>query len=787
MKLLSFIFLFLFAATAKTSPVLDINTLEDKGNIKLVDFYAVDLQHADKSIQELLETPEAFTENIKKKHIPNFSGPMWLKLTLTNSYDTGKRVLWVGNYPKVRQIDWYAVKDGKIIQSYQVGEKFPFYERPIPVHLFTLPLEIGSGESLELYIKPHVLGFNITHNSTLESQQYFFYERANYELLHFFYFGILFVMAIYSLLIFLMLKERSYLYYCGFVLSSLVFYLCNSGYAFQYFWPNQPFLNQRIIYISMTLLFCFAAWFTIAFLALPKRLPKISLALRLITTACLVFLVYFLPQPFDPCYKNVRLLSVFSIPIYSLCFVAGIWSYLKFKDINARNYTAAWSLLMLFSIIVLVNEAITKFASFDMLLLLQVVHGIEIILLSIALATAISNLKNKEHFAKAKAETHARFLAKMSHEIRTPMNGILGMADVLKNQLDDDQNKHYASVIHRNATSLGKIINDILDFSSIEAGKLKIKQERFDLSTLTQNAVALFELEAESKALHLQLVLDRELPQTVIGDYQRIHQILINLLSNAVKYTSRGLVCLELTYQKPFIRFHIKDTGMGIAPEDTPKLFLPFEQVGNNKLSSEYSTGLGLTICQDLTRAMNGKLDVISELGKGSVFTLSLPLPTAEPIQNPIIEPDSDNGLEGLSILVFEDNLTNNLVISSMLSQLSTNFHVAENGLEGLAYYKKQPNQIDLILMDCEMPVMDGYDATEAIRAHEKALSLSKTPIIALTANIWPDQKAKCLKSGMDDLLFKPITLDKLQTVMVKNKTSVIKQTNTRVLDLETA
>ena len=122
-----------------------------------------------------------------------------------------------------------------------------------------------------------------------------------------------------------------------------------------------------------------------------------------------------------------------------------------------------------------------------------------------------------------------------------------------------------------------------------------------------------------------------------------------------------------------------------------------------------------------------------------------------------------------------------------MLSQLSTNFHVAENGLEGLAYYKKQPNQIDLILMDCEMPVMDGYDATEAIRAHEKALSLSKTPIIALTANIWPDQKAKCLKSGMDDLLFKPITLDKLQTVMVKNKTSVIKKTNTRALDLETA
>ncbi len=745
---------------------LDIGNLEQLKTIHLAKHYQVSLSSEIKTLDQAL-TSDSFKPALSVKKIPNFKGPIWLKLELENKSSSKKKLIWVDNYPRIQDIEFFVTDKNKVLKQYRVGEKYVFSERPLPYHLFALPFDIEPFQSLTIFIKPHTLGFNITHHSEIQSENYFLYDNKPFEFLHFFYFGILFVMGLYSFLIHLILKDRSYLCYCGFVGSSLLFYFSNSGYAFQYLWPDLPFLNQRIIYVAMALFFCFAGWFSISFLSLASRLPKISKAINLLCIGCLLYLLYFLPQTFDPNYTAVRLLSIFSLPIYTLCLIGGIMTWHRYQDRNAKTYTIAWSLLIIVSLLALVNESIYKFSALDVLTFLQITHGIEIFILSMALGIGISELKIKENLALAKAETQSRFFAKMSHEIRTPMNAILGIADVLKTQLTHKEDKYYAEVIYTNADSLGKIINDILDYSSIEAGKIKIIKKPFSLKIMTENLCALFELEIKSKALTFNLIIDPKTPNQFIGDHHRIQQILVNLISNAIKYTPKGEIRLEISAENDTLHFQIKDTGIGIAKEDQSRLFRPFEQMQNNHLSSEYSTGLGLAICLDLAKAMNGSLNVVSVPTKGSVFTLTLPLKSYTKATTPLENHDKKNHpLQYQSILVIEDNATNSLVIGAILEKFGLPFHVANDGAEGLAYFKKHARQVDLIFMDCEMPLMDGYESTKAIRYFEARQKLTKTPIIALTANTWPKQLERCYRVGMDDLLLKPITIKRVRNIL---------------------
>jgi signal transduction histidine kinase/CheY-like chemotaxis protein/HPt (histidine-containing phosphotransfer) domain-containing protein len=380
------------------------------------------------------------------------------------------------------------------------------------------------------------------------------------------------------------------------------------------------------------------------------------------------------------------------------------------------------------------------------------------------------------------ARIKAEFLANISHEIRTPMNAVIAMSDLLLRTSLADEQREYATIIHKSADALLDLISDILDYSKIEAGKLRLENIEFDVHSVVNGIVELLSGEARAKGLALSTVVDSNLPAAVYGDPVRVRQILLNLTGNGVKFTERGEVSVQTSLMLAAgnagaIRFSVIDTGIGIDDQQIKNLFQPFIQADGSVTRKYGGTGLGLSISKRLVELMGGELGVESELGKGSTFWFTMPLSTAERTlseRKPVttspalaIKSDSDElrraerisaGTRSL-VLVAEDNATNQKVSLLLLRELGYPAHCVHNGQEAVNAMRE--NHYLLVLMDCQMPVMDGFEATRAIRNMERD-GAARTPIIALTAHALPADRERCLASGMDDYLSKPVTADQL-------------------------
>ena len=401
----------------------------------------------------------------------------------------------------------------------------------------------------------------------------------------------------------------------------------------------------------------------------------------------------------------------------------------------------------------------------------------------------ITTLDTSEKKLKEASKIQEQFVANISHEIRTPMNAILGFAGLLqKTGLDKNQHEYVRS-IRSSAESLLTIINDILDLSRIESGMMHIERLPFNLRELLDSLATMMNVKAKSRNLYLITEIDQSIPQILKGDAVRLTQILINLLSNALKFTHEGGVsikvdCVEKKDEIASLRFIISDTGIGIEPAKQKTIFERFHQAQPETTRRYGGTGLGLSIVKQLVEIQNGTISIDSEPGKGSVFTVVLPyqisketgMTNALSSSVPVVQPL----LKKIKILVAEDNPMNQKLLQHLLAQWQIDFDMVRNGAEAVNVLEQRASDYAMVLMDIQMPEMDGYTATEKIR-HSLNLQI---PIIAMTAHALAGEKEKCLGTGMDDYISKPLheeELYKLISKYVQNNS----RNDTSIIDLE--
>ncbi len=379
-----------------------------------------------------------------------------------------------------------------------------------------------------------------------------------------------------------------------------------------------------------------------------------------------------------------------------------------------------------------------------------------------ALATALEEQRNK---AEAANRAKSAFLTTMSHEIRTPMNAVLGVANILADTELTDEQRDWLDVMTASGHSLMELLNNILDLSKIEAGLMELRPEPFDLRELARSVHGLFAPAAAMKDIRMTLDFDLE-GSVYVGDSLRVRQVLSNLVGNATKFTEAGQIAITIRDRveegRRLVELSVKDTGIGISAEAISRLFRAFTQADSSTTRRYGGTGLGLSISKSLVEQMGGDIRVQSRVGRGSTFTALIPLAMTEQADAvrpvPAAVPDPGGPLHAL---IVEDNATNRLILSHYLRRMGHSYDAANNGQQAIALWEEQ--EYDVIIMDIEMPVLDGLVATRELRRRERALGRRYTPIIALSADAMMQKRETALSVGMDSYLTKPVSLEEIE------------------------
>ncbi len=691
----------------------------------------------------------------------------WIRLKFHSNLPADNSLFFELAFPLQDYIDYYAVDNKNILKEVHTGDRRAFSTREIDYRNFLFPLDIPAGKERTVFIRLDTAdGLHEPTPMILWDSQEFTLQHGLRNLGLGLYFGIMLVMALYNLFVYVSMRDKTYLYYVTYILGFSFWLFSYYGFSFQYLWPKSPNLGNQ----SMVVLTCFwtifMALFVRSFLNSAKDMPRFDKLMK-IYIACMILTIL---MSFYGNY-SLGILSViaFGVPACVAGIVAGVSSW-KAGYRPARFFLLAWSALLGSLVIFCLKISGILPTIWVIERSIQIGSAIEVILLSLGLADRINSLRKEKIWAQKESikayesnlKLKSDFITSISHELRTPMNAILGGVELTTDNASQELTEPI-KIIRSGANDMMRLVDDILIHTELQSGQLRMKRESSQVSFAMGRLADYYKVLCKERNLSFLHEVHPDVPNWIVTDRHKLMVILTKLLDNSVKFTVSGEVQLAVTVDEnispPQLRCVVSDSGPGIAKNQQELIFDPFMQIEGGFTRRHSGMGIGLSICRRLSETLGGTLKVDSDVNEGSRFTLTIPLEIGEPVH--FQTPDKMAPLD-LPILVVEDNIVNQKVIARMLKKLGFKSLVANQGEEALDILKD--NTVSLVLMDLQMPVMDGFTCTSAIRTSNE--DYKDIPIIAVTANVMDQDKARCTEIKMNGFLEKPLKLNVLKNCL---------------------
>lgn len=702
----------------------------------------------------------------------------WVRFTLTNSSSEVKKWFLETARPITDVADLYRIDADEKISLVKNGDMIPFANRPVEHRKLLFPIQLEANSSAEFYLHLHSDGEVISLPLTIHDD--FSLIKSTYfdQLVFGIFYGLLALAATTYLFFYFGIKEKSFMLYVFYVVSVALLHSSLDGYFFQYFLKDSGWFADRSLLLFAAISGVLFGRYTQVYSRVNNFSKPLNTAFNSVNISILILILGILIyDPGRPLYYP--LVNGLGFTLIILCTIGVTLSIIRkqpvdiFFALGIASFTLGFIVFILNNFNLIPNSFITENSA-------KLGTGLEILFLSLSMANRIRLLRNEKEKAQTLAlqrseesnEIKSYFLSNMSHELRTPLNAILGLSQSIMSEISDEKIKENLEVIKYSSVSLLTSIDDILDYSKIEKGELNLERKPFDLQKSLTEIKSLSYQQARDKGLTFIYEENVELPKRIVGDAVRFRQILNNVLHNAIKFTPSGKVKLQITQleeneENQILTFNVSDTGIGIRPEKLDRIFESFiqEQIDDKRKFGGF--GLGLCIVKALVNLYQGSVSIESKVGLGTTVEVRLTFQKApqEPLE--LIKKNSKALLKGKSILVVEDNPVNQLVIKSILRKWEgITFDFAGHGLEALD--KLNSKSFALILMDLQMPEMDGYEATEAIRGGRGGLRHTNVPIIAVTADTTEKSKIHANNVGMDDYITKPVDSELLFEKILK-------------------
>ncbi|RLJ63204.1 signal transduction histidine kinase [Lacinutrix venerupis] len=775
--------LFSSALFAQNTP---FNPIESKGKLYEYALFAK-AENPNLTIEDIISNQSDIVYNpltSENQSVGFSSDDYWLTFSLENTTNQENTYYLETARPATDIANLYQINNNDI-KHFSSGDAIPFKDRQVKHRKTIFKIILPKNSEQKFYIHLKSDGETLNLPLTLYSPNEFW--KVNYaeQLFLGFFYGLLFLASLIYLFFFTSLSNKTFVYYSIYVFSIALMQTALDGIIFQYLLPFGGYLNDRAVLIAALFSNFFLLKYCEHFLKVKSRTKLIKYAFKVlyVVVIALGLLLFINDKTKELVYpiSNVN-------GLLSLILILVTLFYLRYKKYKIDSFFSIGIFFLVIGLMGFVMNNLSLLPN-NFITMNSAKFGIsfEVIFLSLSMTNLIRDLRLEKESSQIDAlnkseeisELKSYFMSNISHELRTPINAIMGIAaDEMDKNLDNESQKNFEIIKHASLSLLSNI-NDILDFEKIEKKELQLRPNPFNPKEAIEQISNNWQRMAEQKGLKYNINVSESIPYSVLGDSERFVQVINNVLSNAVKFTSYGTInCSVITTNTPNgntnFKIDISDTGVGIDVDKKNHLFNSFGQMRLNNKRRFGGVGLGLSIVKHLIGLFEGEINIDSELGRGTKVSISIDFKTLEesqPIKEPVQAKTKGNELK---VLIVEDNELNQMIMKKILTKLSiTDFKLAANGKEALELLKN--NVFDIILMDLQMPVMDGYETTTIIRNNPPFSIIKDIPIIAVTADATETARQKVIAVGMNDYITKPVNRELLFRKINMHKSSVLK------------